>query len=177
MSARPNEAKPKPEKASRLAQVLRTGVVYNAQKKALDEQTNLLSLGEDLIYKIMDMVKSPLQTCEIVGIMRKQGWYKTATPTQLLQLIRLLFFDPGLEIATDRPTNTDAENLAVALAHLQQVLVNNFGQIDNQDPVAWLKKVLRRLCDGYARALTAIRAMELIQPWEDGFVWLSLIHI
>ena len=171
MSARPNEAKPKPEKVSRLAQVLRTGVVYNAQKKALAEQTNLLDLGEDLIYKIMDMVKSPLQTCEIVGIMRKQGWYKTATPTQLLKLIRLLFFDPGLEIVTDRPTNTDAENLAAALAHLQQVLVNNFGQIDDQDPVAWLKKVLRRLCDGYARASTAIRAMEPIQPWEDGFVW------
>ena len=171
MSARPNEAKPKPETASRLAHVLRTGVAYNAQKKALAEQTNLLSLGKDLIYEIMDMVKSPLQTCEIVGIMREQGWYETATPTQLLQLIRLLFFDTRIETVTDRPANTDAENLAVALAHVQQVLVNNFGQINDKTPVAWLKKVLRRLCDGYARASTAIRAMEKIQPWEDGFVW------
>jgi len=156
MSARPNEAKPKPEKASRLAGVLRAGEEERKEKW-------WVRLPSDIAPQIIGLVKSPLQTCEIVRVLHNDGWYKRADSDQLLQLIRLLFFDIP-------PDETNAKKIA-ALAHVQQVLVNNFGPIDEQAPAVWLKKMLRRLCEGYTRASTAIRAMEPIQPWEDGFVW------
>lgn len=130
-----------------------------------EKRNHLEGLLPEIANEIIGLLKSPLQTCEIVHHVYDEEWYEYATPDKLIHLIRIVFFDPGLEVVTD------AENLAAALAHVQQVLVNNFGQIDYQKPVAWLKNVLRRLCDGYARASTAIRAMEPIQPWEDGFVW------
>tara|TARA_B100000902_G_scaffold13112_1_gene15940 strand:- start:390 stop:1337 length:948 start_codon:yes stop_codon:yes gene_type:complete len=155
MSARQNEAKPKPGKASRFNEVLRLG----EERK----EKYWVRLPPDIAPQIIGLVKSPLQTCEIVRVLHNDGWYKHADSDQLLQLIRLLFFDIP-------PSENGAQKLA-ALAHVQQVLVNNFEPIDEQNPEVWLKKMLRRLCEGYTRASTAIRAMERIQPWEGGFEW------
>ena len=161
MSARPSEAKPKPGEDSRIKSVLRAGVI-RARKNARAEQTAFSILGEDIVYKIMDMVKSPLQTCAIVRLVRDDGWYNAATPAQLLHLIKLLFFDPDTIISNAGP------EAAAALAHVQQVLTANFGDEPGIDTTTTdgLKRVLLRLCEGYARALTAIRAMKDPQPWE-----------
>ena len=168
MSARPSEAKPEPGEASRLTQVLQAGVVH-AGKKARDEKRNHLEgLLPDVANKIIGLVKSPLQTCEIVRIVHNQGWYEYATPAQLLHLIKLLFFEHDIVINS---AGSKAETLAAALAHVQQVLADNFGDEADATTTKGLKSVLRRLCEGYSRALTAIRAMEHVQPWERGFEW------
>jgi len=158
MSARPSEAKPNPEKASRLTNVLRAG----EERK----EKWWVRLPPDVASKIIGLVKSPLQTCEIVRVLHSDGWYKRADSGQLLQLIRLLFFEIP-------PDETNDQKLA-ALAHVQQVLVENFtNEFDTgtTPTTSDLKKVLLRLCEGYARALTAIRKMEDPQPWEREFEW------
>ena len=159
MSARPSEAKPKLEKASRLTDVLRAGEEERKEKW-------WVRLPPDVAPQIIGLVKSPLQTCEIVRVLHNDGWYKRADSRQLLQLIRLLFFDIP-------PNETNTQEIA-ALAHVQQVLVENFtNMFDTDTPTTdGLKKVLLRLCEGYARALTAIRKMEDPQPWwGETFEW------